>query len=84
MTPAEAAKRVKRAAGYLGAGKAGITEVDRRWLYTPDEGKEERVPEELKYAVVMAFPMDAAGIATSPSLLSQAPQATSISGKGAM
>jgi len=72
MAPREAASVVKRAARFFGAGNAGITRVDRRWLYAPNEGDDERVPEELRYAVVMTFPMDAQAIATSPALPSAA------------
>ena len=69
---AQTSLQVKRAATFLGAGRVGIARVDRRWLYAPNDGEAERVPEQLKFAVVMAFPMDAQGIATSPALPSAA------------
>jgi len=72
LSQSEAALQVKRAARFLGAGKVGITRIDRRWLYAPDEDETEQVPDELQFVVVMAFPMDAQAIATSPALPSSA------------
>lgn len=66
--PSEMAERVKRAAMFYGADLVGIAELDERWLYRNMRYTLEPVdlPEEMRYAVVMAVEMDETGIATSP------------------
>ncbi len=66
---------VKRAATLFGASLVGICELDRRWIYeqayllTPDGGKvaENTIPEEFRYAIVIAVEMDYPAIQTSPA-----------------
>jgi len=58
---------VKRAAKRYGAALVGICRLDRRWIYARDlDGAPVRIPQECRYAVVMAVAMDPAAIAASP------------------
>lgn len=66
--PQEMTRKLKRTAQFIGADLVGIAEINTKWVY-----KTERytlspleLPEEVKYAVVMAVEMDELGIATSP------------------
>ncbi|MBT6337722.1 MAG: reductive dehalogenase [Desulfobacula sp.] len=67
--------KVKKAASLFGASLVGICELDRRWLYshayliTPEGGKVSSniVPDEFKYAVVIAVEMNYEAIMCSPS-----------------
>ena len=51
---------IKKAARWFGADLVGICELDRRWLYAQDSTSlaARDIPQELQYAVVMAFEMD--------------------------
>lgn len=67
---------VKKVAKFFGASLVGITESDQRWVYSHSfhrdtgEHREFVLPEECRYAVVMAFEMDYELVRTSPSWLS--------------
>ncbi len=81
-SPKEAAKVVKRAAKNFGAGRVGITGLDRRHIYSfdcdgkqivfesveePYETEEKRViPEKCKYVVVILIQMSAEAFACAP------------------
>ncbi len=58
---------LKRAAKFFGADLIGICRLNRDWLY-----EEVELPEQYKYAIVMAIEMDPEGIATSPSPIAAA------------
>jgi reductive dehalogenase len=71
--PANITAGIKKVGSFFGAAKVGVCELDRRWLYSKgytkaDGGKpfEFEVPEEYKYAVVLAIEMDYDAIACSP------------------
>ncbi len=71
--PDDAAAKLKKVASFFGAAKAGICELDRRWIYSKGYTKtgggkdfEITIPEEFKYAIVMALEMDYDAIACSP------------------
>ena len=58
---------IKETAHQFGASIVGITKLNHRWIYTNDrKGDKIEVPNEYKYAIVMAFKMDPLEIATSP------------------
>lgn len=60
---------IKKAAKFFGASLVGICKLDRRWIYSHTRsGTPIRIPESLKYAVVMAVEMDPIGIGTSPAV----------------
>lgn len=66
--PVEMSFIVKHTAARFGADLAGITHIDKRWVYSNNyEGIPITIPQELKYAVVMAVAMDKEMIAASPS-----------------
>ena len=62
--PAEATRDVKKVATYFGADLVGVCRLDRRWVYSEifnmytGESKPLEIPEEYKYAIVMAHEMD--------------------------
>ena len=68
--------RVKKAAKMFGAGDTGICEIDDRWVYShhfnrkTGETPELNLPEGLKYAIVLAMPMDYELGKTFPAALS--------------
>ncbi len=66
---AELTNRLKKAAKLYGASLVGVAELDRRWLYLNRRSDLEPIelPEDVKYAVVMAIAMDGTGIALSPA-----------------
>lgn len=66
---ADMTRKLKRAAKLYGASLVGIAELDRRWLYLNRRFDLEPIelPEDLRYAVVMAIAMDEVGIALSPA-----------------
>lgn len=70
----EMTRQLKRAARFYGASLVGVAELDRRWLYANRRFDLEplELPEEVRYAVVMAVEMDEVGIATSPACLAAA------------
>jgi ferredoxin len=66
--PAVMSKQVKETAKLYGASLVGICKLDNRWVYSYDlAGKAVKIPEEYKYAIVMAIEMNAAAIKTSPA-----------------
>ena len=62
--PAQATRDIKKTATYFGADLVGVCELDRRWVYSNSfniltrESKPIEIPEEYKYAIVMAHEMD--------------------------
>jgi reductive dehalogenase len=72
--PEKATQMIKKAALWFGADLVGICKLDRRWLYSHTVERSEmigsinevvdvesipqKVPEDIQYAVVMAFEMD--------------------------
>ena len=73
--PAKMSENVKKVACHFGASQAGISELDRKWIYSHSfngntlEYKELEVPEEYKYAIVMIFEMDYELVKASPTWL---------------
>ena len=68
MDPHIMSEQVKETAKLYGAALAGICKLDHRWIYSYDiDGKPIEIPEEYKYAIVMAIEMDATAIKTSPA-----------------
>ena len=72
-SPAEATKKVKRAARFFGASLVGVCELDERWLYsqvvntkTGDHYPLE-FPPDCRYAITMAVEMDYALMQASPT-----------------
>jgi len=68
---------IKKVAKLFGASLVGITELDRRWIYShtfnsvTHEYQKLEVPEKYQYAVVMAFEMDHTLVGTSPTWLAE-------------
>ncbi len=68
-------RNIKKAATFFGASLVGICQVDRRWLYSPlylitrEGGKtvENDLPEDMKFAIVLAFEMDYKAMETAPA-----------------
>jgi epoxyqueuosine reductase len=75
--PKRMSEDIKRVSKTFGASLVGICEVDQRWVYSHSfhfatkEHKELELPEEYKYAVVMAFEMPYELCHTSPTLLAE-------------
>ena len=75
--PAKMSRDIKKVAKIFGASIVGICEVDQRWVYSHSfqfatkEHKELKLPEEYKYAIVMAFEMPHKFCQTSPTLLAE-------------
>jgi len=68
--PTRMSQEVKETARLYGAALVGITEVNPLWVYSKDEnGDAIEIPEECRYAVVIAVTMDYQAIQTSPSYL---------------
>lgn len=71
------AKKIKKAAKLLGASLTGICQIDNRWIYSHSydsdtgEHKPIEIPEEYKYAVVMAFEMDYESLKYTPTFLGE-------------
>ncbi|OPL17804.1 MAG: hypothetical protein AVO35_07965 [Candidatus Aegiribacteria sp. MLS_C] len=77
-SPEEAASNARDVAERFGASLTGFTAVDSRWLYSRERsGTPVELPEEAKWAVVMAVEMDRDLMSTSPSL-----RAAAESGRG--
>jgi len=80
-SPSTASTLVKRAALWFGASSAGVTRLDRRWLYShwgdhyaqhvegAEPGDPLVIPDHYTHAVVMAFAMDFADIQRSPGII---------------
>jgi len=68
--------KVKKAARMFGAGDVGICELDERWIYShhfnrkTQEAPELKLPEGLKYAIMLVIPMDYELGKTFPAALS--------------
>ena len=71
--PEEMSRNIKKAALFLGASLVGICKLDRRWLYShrfhphTHEHVPIEIPEEFRYAVVMAHEMPYKLMQTSPA-----------------
>lgn len=74
--PTEVTQEIKKAARFLGASLVGVCELDRRWLYSyayllhkngGHEVQKIEIPEEYKYAIVIAIEMDYQAIGCSPA-----------------
>lgn len=77
--PAEMSKKIKEVAKWLGADLIGITKMDLNWFYSHwgthtverygvhEEGIPIEVPEEYKWAIVMAIEMDYENLKRSPA-----------------
>ncbi|MGV9169732.1 MAG: reductive dehalogenase [Promethearchaeia archaeon] len=60
---------VKKAARFFGADLVGVTELDRKWIYSTNrKGESYDIPEKYNRAIVMAIEMDYEGINTSPAM----------------
>ncbi|MCG3223304.1 MAG: hypothetical protein H7647_02475 [Candidatus Heimdallarchaeota archaeon] len=60
---------LKKIAKFYGANLIGIAKLDPKWIYSEDRMKREYViPENLKYAIVIAIEMDQGAINTSPKM----------------
>ena len=68
--PKEMTKQLKRAAKFVGADLVGVTEINHDWVFANERYTLEpmELPEEVKYAFVMAVELDELGIATSPEI----------------
>ena len=74
--PVEVTREVKKVTRFLGASLVGVCELDIRWLYSyayltynkrSERVRKIEIPEEYKYAIVMAIAMDYKGISCSPA-----------------
>ncbi|MHA1771519.1 MAG: reductive dehalogenase [Candidatus Thorarchaeota archaeon] len=73
LDPEALTRMIKRTARFFGASLVGISELDRRWLYTADRRDQlYDVPEEIDHVVVMAIEMDYDAIASSPGFTASA------------
>lgn len=76
--PREMSRRVKKVARFLGADLVNIGLLDRRWVYSHSfhfvtrEHKELEIPEECRYAIVIAVEMDYTAMKVSPTCISRA------------
>ncbi|MBD3206145.1 reductive dehalogenase [Candidatus Bathyarchaeota archaeon] len=61
-------EKVKKAARFFGANLVGIAEINKNWIYANRRRDLEplKLPEGVKYAIVMAVEMDPLAIGTSP------------------
>lgn len=75
QNPREVTNSVKVAGLHLGAAKVGVCELDRRWIYSDGYTRTKggsggrvniNIPENYRYAVVMALEMDYEAISYSP------------------
>ena len=73
LSPEEATRNVKKAARFFGAALVGVCKLNSLWLYSQvvndftGEVQELNIPEDYRYAVVMAIEMDYDFIKTSPT-----------------
>lgn len=73
LSPKEATRVIKKTARFFGASLVGIAELNPLWLYShgvndrTGEISEIHIPEDYRYAVVMAVEMDHAYVQTSPA-----------------
>ena len=71
----EMAHRIKRAAMLLGASKAGVAKIDRRWVYSHRfrrstlKSEALEIPDDYKYVIVLLTEMDYDTVHTYPSAL---------------
>ena len=76
--PGEMSRKVKKAARFLGADLVNIGLLDSRWIYSHSfnfvtrEHRELEIPDECRYAVVIAIAMDYDAVKVSPTCISQA------------
>ncbi|UCD13052.1 MAG: reductive dehalogenase [Thermoplasmatales archaeon] len=61
-------KKIKGIAKKYGASLVGVTKINHSWIYSKDiNGKTIEIPEEFRFAIVMAIRMDPTAINTSPT-----------------
>jgi hypothetical protein len=66
--PAVMTAQVKRAAHFYGASLVGVTQINKKWVYTcTRDGQPITIPDHITYAVVMGVEMDPVGIGTAPA-----------------
>jgi len=53
--PEKTTRIVKKVARYFGADLVGVCKLEKRWVYSHAGGKPQEIPDEFKYAVVLAF-----------------------------
>ena len=76
--PGEMSRKVKKVARFLGADLVNIGLLESRWIYSHSfhfvtrEHQKLEIPEECRYAVVIAIGMDYATIKVSPTCISRA------------
>ena len=76
--PGEMSRQVKKVARFLGADLVNIGLLDSRWIYSHSfhfvthEHRKMEIPEEYRYAVVIAIEMDYGAIKVSPTCISRA------------
>lgn len=65
--PEVLAREVKRAGSSYGAGTVGITEIDRKWIYSKSrDGEPLQLPSDYSHAIVALIPVDPELTRTSP------------------
>ena len=75
-SPQDTTHRIKKAAKLFGAGMVGVTQLDRRWVYShtfnrkTKENIEFDIPNHLKWVIILILPMDYKLGNTFPSALS--------------
>jgi epoxyqueuosine reductase len=78
LSSEEATKNVKRAAKFFGASLVGVCELNSHWLYShvandiTGELYELNMPDNYRYAIIMAIEMDYDFVKTSPTGISSA------------
>jgi reductive dehalogenase len=78
LSPEEATRKLKEAAGFFGAALVGVCQLNSLWLYShvvndfTGEVQELKIPDQYRFAVVMAIEMDYDFIKTSPTAVSSA------------
>jgi len=76
--PQKVSRKIKKVARFFGASLVGISELDKRWIYSHsfnrDSGEHEEleIPEEFKYAIVLVFEMDYELVKMTPKWLCDA------------
>ena len=61
-------EEIKKTAKSYGANLVGITRVTHSWIYdTNMDGMPIKIPDEFRFAIIMAIKMDAKAISTSPT-----------------
>lgn len=78
--PEVLAREVKRAGLSYGAGAVGITEIDRKWIYTHSrDGEPVKMDSDYSHAIVALIPVDPEPTRTSPDFSASRESAVSYS-----